>query len=239
MADESSYQLRKDLDMKKIIFIIMLFGLLYLQGCEEEPVVETPIPTPELICESNEEIVNGVCVIVLPPEEIALINALSNADDMTNYQMDIIIQNGFDLYDIIIEFDGEKSSFEMNLQKEYYERQLGVLYQYSPQGSQYAKTTVEDSSSDSYSFFKDFDPSWFTFSVDKYLLNMQNVADAQVFFEAAFPGSVLSNFELTIADDYISGMDFMLQVGEISYHLVFTISNIGTVDIVLPVVMEG
>ena len=219
--------------MRKIIFIAMLFGLFYLQGCEEEPVQET-----ELICGTNEENINGVCEIILEPEEIALRNALTYADDMMNYQMDIIIQNGFDLYDIILEFDGEKSSFEMNLQKEYFERQQGVLYQYSPAGSQYARTTVEESTSDTYQFFKDFDPSWFTFNTDKYLLNMENHDDVQLFFEEAFPGSVLSNFEMTITDNYISGMDFMLQVGEISYHLVFEISNVGTVDIVLPVVQE-
>jgi len=206
--------------MRKIIFIVMFFGLFYLQGCEKEPAEQTVIETE----------------IILEPEEIALRNALTNADGMSNYQMDIIIQNGFELYDIIIEFDDEKSSFEMNLKKEYFERQQGILYQYSPQGSQYARTTAEESSSDSYQFFKDFDPSWFTFSVDKYLLNMENHDDVQLFFEEAFPGSVLSSFELTITDDYISGMDFMLQVGEISYHLVFAISNVGTVDIVLPVV---
>jgi hypothetical protein len=217
--------------MRKIFFIIMLFGLFYLNGCEKEP-------EQELICGPNEENINGVCEIILEPEELALLNALTNADDMSNYQMDIIIQNGFDLYDIIILFDDEKSSFEMNLQKEYYERQQGILYRYTQQGSSYQKTTTEESSSDSYLFFKDFDPSWFTFNNNKYLLNIENLEDVQSFFEETFPGSILSNFEMTITSDFISGMDFMLQVGETSYHLVFHLSNIGTVDIVLPVV-EG
>lgn len=217
--------------MRKIFFIIMLFGLFYLNGCENEP-------EQELICGPNEENINGVCEIILEPEELALINALNNTNDISNYQMDIIIQNGFDLYDIVILFDDEKSSFEMNLQKEYYERQQGILYRYVQQGSTYQKTTTEESSSDFYLFFKDFDPSWFTFNNNKYLLNIENLDDVQSFFEGAFPGSVISNFEMTITDFSISGMDFMLQVGEISYHLVFQLSNIGTVDIVLPVV-EG
>ena len=67
--------------MRKIIFIAMLFGLFYLQGCEEEPVQET-----ELICGTNEENINGVCEIILEPEEIALRDALIYADDMSNYQ---------------------------------------------------------------------------------------------------------------------------------------------------------
>jgi len=204
--------------MRKLIWIAIFFGIFYLQGCEKEP-------EPELICGTNEENVNGVCETILEPEEIALRNALTYADDMSNYQMDIIIQ-----------FDDEKSSFEMNLQKEYFERFQGVLYQYAPAGSQYVKTAVEDSSSDAYAFFKDFDPSWFTYSTDKYLLNIENHDDVQLFFQSTFPGSVISNFEMFITDDYISKMDFMLQVGEINYHLVFEISNVGTVDIILPVV---
>jgi hypothetical protein len=229
-GSNSSFSIRKEINMRKIIFIVMLFGLFYLQGCEKEP-EET-----ELICKTNEENINGVCEIILEPEEIALRNALTYADDMSNYQMDITIQNGFELYDIIIEFDDDKSSFEMNLQKEYFEKQQGTLYHYSPAGSQYVKTTVTQNTSDTYQFFKDFEPSWFTYNTNKYLLNMENHEDVQLFFEEAFPGSILSNFEMTITDDYISGMDFMLQVGEISYHLVFEISNVGTVDIVLPVV---
>jgi len=215
--------------MRKFFFIVMFFGLFYLTGCEKDPI-------DELICNTNEENVNGVCETILEPEEIALRNALVYADEMSNYQMDIIIQNGFDLYDIIILFDDEKSSFEMNLEKDYYERIQGILYHYSPQGSLYEKKVTEVSSSESYLFFKAFDPSWFTYNTDKYLLNIENQDDVQVFFEETFPGSILSNFEMTISDDYISKMDFMLQVGEINYHLVFEISHVGTIDIVLPVV---
>ena len=84
------YYKERILTMRKIFFIIMLFGLFYLNGCENEP-------EQELICGPNEENINGVCEIILEPEEIALRDALIYADDMSNYQMDIIIQNGFDL----------------------------------------------------------------------------------------------------------------------------------------------
>jgi hypothetical protein len=213
--------------MRKVFFLVALFSLFFLQGCQDE--VE-----PTLQCGTNEENINGVCEIVLQPEELALINAIANADDLSNYQMDIRIQNGHDLYDIIIQFDNEKSSFEFDGQIDYYEQQGGTLYHYVPQGELYAKEMITTPENNEYNFFKAFEVDWFTYNNGKYLMNLQNQSQAQVFFNGSFPDSVLTGFEMTIDDDFISEMIFLLQVDEISYRFVIEFSNIGTIDIVLP-----
>ncbi|MCR3905403.1 MAG: hypothetical protein NUK62_00045 [Tenericutes bacterium] len=213
--------------MKKVFFLVALFSLLFLQSCQEEVI-------PTLQCGTNEENINGVCEIILQPEELALVNAIANADDISNYQMDITIQNGHDLYDMIIQFDSEKSSFEFDGQVEYYEQQGGTLYHYIPQGELYVKETVTTTGSNEYEFFKSFEVDWFTYNNGKYLMNLQNQSQAQLFFNDSFPDSELTGFEMTIENDFISEMVFLLQVGEISYRFVIEFSNIGTIDIVLP-----
>ncbi|MBU1144069.1 MAG: hypothetical protein KKH92_10575 [Firmicutes bacterium] len=219
--------------MKKVFYIFMLFGLFFLQGCQNEP-TESAVPT--LVCGTNEEIVDGVCKAIYEPEELALMNAIANISDMSNYKLDITIQNGFDLYDVVIEFDDEKSSFSFDGQKEYYENVGGVIDHYIQQGAVYAKESITEPQNGEYDFFKAFEVEWFTYNNGKYLLNLQNQDDAQVFFEESFPESELSGFEMTIANDYVSEMIFFLQVGEISYRFIVEFNSIGTVNIVLPTV---
>jgi hypothetical protein len=220
-------------NMKKVVYIFMLLGLFFLQGCQNEP-TEPSVPT--LVCGTNEEIVDGVCKAIYEPEELALMNAIAHIEEMSNYKLEITIQNGFDLYDVVIEFDDEKSSFTFDGQKEYYENSSGVIYHYIPQGSLYAKETITLPQNGEYDFFKAFEVDWFTYNNGKYLLNLQNQDDAQVFFEESFPDSELSGFEMTIVDDYVTEMIFLLLVGEISYRFIIELNSIGTVNIVLPTV---
>ena len=218
--------------MKKIVYIFMLLGLFSLQGCQDEG--ELSVPT--LICGINEEIVDGVCKAIYEPEELALMNAIANIEMMSNYKLDITIQNGFDLYYVVIEFDDEKSSFLFDNTKDYYEIKNGVISHYIEQGNTYSKEIITAQQNNEYDFFKAFQVSWFTYNNGKYLLNLQNQASLQAFFEPSFAGSELSSFEMTIVDNYISEMSFFLQVEEVSYRFVMEFSNIGTVDIVLPTV---
>jgi len=218
--------------MRKIFYIFIFLGLFFLQGCQDEG--EPSIPT--LICGTNEEIVDGVCKAIYEPEELALMNAIANIDEMSNYKLDITIQNGFELYDVMIEFDGDKSSFLFDGIKDYYEIKNGVINHYVQQGNTYSKETINTQQNSEYDFFKAFQVSWFTYNNGKYLLNLQNQASLQAFFEPSFAGSELSSFEMTIVDDYISEMSFFLQVEDISYRFIIEFNNIGTVDIVLPTV---
>ncbi|MDO9628857.1 MAG: hypothetical protein Q7I99_03060 [Acholeplasmataceae bacterium] len=217
--------------MRKIFYVIMLFGLFFIQACKGEETV--PI---EIVCGTNEENVDGVCQIIYLPEELALMNAIKNIETMKNYQLDITIQNGFELYDVVIQFDDEKSSFEFDGQKDYYELSSGTLYHYVPQGSIYAKQTLTQSQNSEYDFFKAFEIEWFTYNNGKYLMNLQNQGDAQIFFESSFPDSELSGFEMTIVDNHISEMIFFLLAGEINYRFIIEFNNIGTTNIVLPTV---
>jgi hypothetical protein len=226
------YICKKGKNMRKIFYIFMLLGLFFLQGCQDEG--EPSVPT--LVCGTNEEVVDGVCKAIYEPEELALMNAIDHIGEMSNYQLNITIQNGFELYDVVIEFDGEKSSFLFDGVKDYYEIKNGVISHYIQQGNIYTKETITSSQNSEYDFFKAFQVSWFTYNNGKYLLNLQNEASLQTFFESSFSGSELSSFEMTIVDDYISEMIFFLQVEEISYRFIIEFNNIGTVDIVLPTV---
>lgn len=219
--------------MKKVFYVFMLFGLFFLQGCQGEP-TEPVIPT--IVCGTNEELVEGVCEAIYEPEELALMNAIANFETMSNYKLDVTIQNGVLLYDAEIEFDDEKSSFLFDGQKEYFENVGGVIHHYIPQGEVYAKETITLDPLGEYDFFKAFEIEWFTYNNGKYFMNLQNQDEAQVFFEASFPESELSGFEMTIVDDYVTEMIFFLLAEEVNYRFIIEFNSIGTVNIVLPTV---
>ena len=219
--------------MKKVFYLFLLLGLFFIQGCQTEP-TEPVIPT--IVCGTNEELVDGVCEPLYEPEELALMNAIANIESMSNYKLDITIQNGFELYDVEIEFDDAVSSFLFDGAKEYFENVSGVIHHYIPQGELYTKETITLNPLGEYDFFKAFEIEWFTYNNGKYLLNLEFQDEAQVFFEESFPGSEFSGFEMTIVDDYVTEMIFFLLVEEISYRFIIEFNSIGSVNIVLPTV---
>lgn len=213
--------------MRKILFIFAMIGIFVFSACQKEE-EQDPIT-----CESYEELQNGVCVII--DAEAKLLNdTFNNLDTFDDYTLSVIIQNQMELYYITIEFDGNKSSFAIDDTKDYYSNNNGALEHYFKQGENYQKETISEPESGNFSFFYDLNADMFTPLDGKFYLNLQDSSVIEAFFETEFPGSTVSNFEMTIDDEQISGFVFDLSVGETNYHMVMTFTLIGETSITIP-----
>jgi len=217
--------------MRKILLAFALIGAVVFSACQKEP---TPIDIP-ITCNSYEELQNGVCVVV-DAEAKLLSDVFSNLDTFNDYTLDIIVQNQMELYNMTIEFDNNKSSFEIDGNKEYYMYNNGINEHYFKQGDSFQKESLSEPLSDNFLFFYHLDAEMFTSLDGKYYLNIQNNSDIEAFFEMEFPECTVQNFELTIEGEQISGMIFDLIAGEINYRMVMTFSLIGETSITIPVV---
>lgn len=215
--------------MRKILFVFAMVGVFVFSACQKE--IDPIVP---ITCKAYEESQNGICVVVDTKAKL-ISDVFSNIDTFHNYTLDIIVQNQSELYNMKIEFDDNKSSFEVDGKKDYY-MNSSVLEHYFMQGDQYQKEIMTQPLSENFLFFYNLDENMFTAIDDKYYLNLQNQSDVEAFFESEFPDSSASNFELTIEGEQISGIVFDLLVGEINYHIVMTFSLIGETSITIPVV---
>ena len=215
--------------MRKILFVFAMIGAFVFSACEKEPI---PIDIP-ITCESYEELQNGVCVIV-DAEAKLIIDVFSGLDTFNDYTLSIIVQNQMEIYDMTIELDGNKSSFEIDDNKEYYMNNNGVNERYFKQGDSYQKESLSEPFSDDFLFFYQLDADMFTAVDGKYYLNIQSYDHIEAFFETEFPDCVVQNFELTIENEHISELAFDLIVGEINYRMVMNFSLIGETSITIP-----
>ena len=214
--------------MKKIAFYIFFIALFVLSSCQNE--VTPPLPTP-LECGDDEIIVDGTCQKVKSDFE----KTFDATGDITNYTLTVNIQIVVDIYEIILEVDDDKSSFEIDGKKEYYEKTTSGYNHYYPVDASYRKESIDTPvDGETFHFFKDFEASWFQLVSSKYFLKSEYNDEVAAFFQEEFPGSTVSNLELIVGDTYFDTMIFDVTVGEAMYRFTMTLSAIGETTITLP-----
>lgn len=213
--------------MKKLVWYMFFITLLVLASCKQEEV-------PTVInCGDDEILVDGACQRVKSDFE----KTFDATDLMSNYTLSISIQQLADVYDMVLMVDGDKSSFTMGLETEYYEKQGNTIDRYYPVGEGYRKeNSAQSSTTQSFHFFKDLEASWFQVVSNRYFLKSEYNDEVAAFFQSEFPGSTVSNLELVVGETYFESIVFDVTVNSVMYRFTMTLSNVGQTTVTLPTV---
>jgi hypothetical protein len=220
--------------MKIIKWIFILTFVLSMMGCQDEPIIDDPLD-----CGENQEEVDGKCVIIDQDLE-DIKNALIETNDLTNYQIDVLIEYSEATieyaYEMTLSFDHQIARFEMGEDDVvYYEITSDQINQYTKQGNTYALETVDQVNG--YDFYQNLDPKWFSKIDDAYLLGSQYLENITDDIKTYFPEGSANNFKISLADGVINYFMFDILVDEeTTYHLTFTFSMIDQVSLELPTV---
>lgn len=208
---------------------MLVLSLFFFSACQDQVI------TPVITCGDDEILVDGVCQKIKSEFELIF----EATDLISSYTLDVKLQQQEHLYEMTLEVDGNKSSFAMNNQKEYYEKTNTGCKHYYPVGESYRiEEETCNAEGSSFHFFKDLEPSWFELVSQKYFMKSEFNDEVAVFFQTQFPGSTVSNLELIVGNTYIEGIICHVTVSDIMYQLSMTIKDIGQTSIVLPVVLE-
>jgi hypothetical protein len=138
---------------------------------------------------------------------------------------------------MVLMVDGDKSSFTMGLETEYYEKQGNTIDRYYPVGEGYRKeNSAQSSTTQSFHFFKDLEASWFQVVSNRYFLKSEYNDEVAAFFQSEFPGSTVSNLELVVGETYFESIVFDVTVNSVMYRFTMTLSNVGQTTVTLPTV---
>lgn len=214
--------------LKKIAYVILLITLFVFASCQQEqPTIIT--------CADDEILVEGVCEKIDVKTDFE--KTFDAMEDLDNYTLIVTIQQFATVYEIEMKVDDDKSSFMMDDQTHFYQKNGTQVDHYFPVGEGYRKETVNQSSQgQSFHFFNDLEASWFQEVSGKYFLNADYNDDVALFFQSEFPGSTVSNLELLVGDTHFSQIIFNVTVGEVMYQFTMTITAIGQTDVALPTV---
>ncbi len=209
--------------MKKFVFLALIMCLFILSSCEDQ----------EIECESDEQLVDGVCELIKTPFE----QTFDRMAVLENYTLEITVQQLADVYQMVLEVDQQKATFEMDGQKEYYVNQDGTCTFYYPVGEGYRFEVIPCGESEStYDFFHAFEASWFLEVSGKYFLKTEFYDEVAALFQSEIEGSTVANLELVLGETYFDAIIFDVIVGDLSYRFNMTFDLIGSTVITLPVV---
>lgn len=204
-------------------------------GSDGKEVIATRIVTVSeepLVCGDNQEIVNGECVIIDQDLE-DIKNALNKTILLTNYQMNVLITNGDDSYEMTLSFDENIALFEMGENDvTYYETTSTGINEYIKQGDMYVIQSVDQI--EGFSFYEALDPKWFTKTGDYFLLGSQHLSNISGMITDYFPDGAMNNFKVGLGETYLAYFKFDVLSGEETYQLTFTFDMIGEVALELP-----
>jgi hypothetical protein len=210
--------------MKKWIMSMFFICLFVFSACQNEQ-------TPPLQCGEDEIIVDGACQVVKTDFE----KAFDATAEINNYTLTVTIQQLEDLYEMTLRVDVDKSQFVMGDQVDYYEKtSTGYDHYFQIDGGFRKESVSEVVNTTGFHFFKDLEPSWFQLVSERHFLKTEYLDDVAAFFQASFPGSEVSNLELTIGDMYFDSMSFQVTVDSVMYQFTMTFSMIGETQVTLP-----
>lgn len=244
--------------MKKLL--IIGFALIFiLSGCKPTTTTECQ-PGQELIgkdcvdivvCDTDQIKVDGVCVDIVTCDEGYILEgdtcvvvdtrtdlekAFEQSIDIDNYTMNITVTEGIVTSHFTMQFDGNTSSFTVGGNTEYYERTLDVCTKVTIQAGTIISETIDclDDSDSRFQFFHGFEIEWFTETEDGYTITEGNYIFIDNFFRTTISQASVSDFVLTLEDDYFSTFDFIVTTPDTMYEMSIAFSNINDTVITIP-----
>lgn len=201
--------------MKKIIILVFIISVFFLQSCDKDKETDSNLPSEE---------------------ENILEIYFKGLESLDNFTLEIDVSYLHENYNIIVKSNTNKSSIQNENILEYFEKDGQKCYYYFKHSDGFSKELIPCSSESNQMslFFKSLKASWFSEHNQRYFLNFQNFKDVEPFFQSEFPNGKISNFEIIFTDELIDQMIFDLTVGTTTYQLTMTLKNINTTEIDLP-----
>lgn len=204
--------------MRKLNIVWLMLLLFVMAACQsvEDPTEEPTVPSD-------------------PTEVHPLSGAVDDFKALSNYTMHIELKQHHDVVSIIIQTDGQKASFQVDDEIEYLVKSGTNCERYFNTSSGYMKASNPcDTLSNDYRFLKNIQADWFSQHEGTYYLNIQNYTNIEPFFQQALPNASVTNFELVVEQEVITGFIFDVTVSSIIYNLTITLSHIGTTHVEVP-----
>ena len=171
-------------------------------------------------------------IIEVDPLEVAF----ANSQGMDNYQMDVTVTENNVTIHLILQFDGNVSSIQVNDTVEYFVQTGNVCSRITQQLGTVYEETVDCIAQDDtrFQFFHAFDLDWFDILGDHYMIAEGNYNALNNFFRTSIPGAVVSDFQLYLSEGYFSQFTFNINATESNYVFTIDFSNINELNIEVP-----
>lgn len=210
--------------MRKRMVILMLFLAITLSGCTNPETEPDPDPDPS-ICNEGELLIDEECKVLSGPE-IQLYHSINNTKMFSGYDMNVTLSNSLESVSLVIEVDDNTTIITIDSDRTITYLDNGVTCNIVEVflGSEIAYT--EDcQESEKYSFFREFEYSWFTLESGKYQLQENNYIDVENLLSGILADATIVNVSLSVQDGYISEIVLVAQINGDEYTIDMSISN--------------
>lgn len=207
--------------MKKYILICLwLLGGLALYGCNQNT---------RPICNDNESLIDGKCVINRTEFE----EKLYNTAQLTNVSIEWTVTLGEETSTSILKFDGLKSSVQAGNSTTFFETMGSTTYRYNPTASGYQRETIESNLNTQVYFFDTLKESDFTLLESRYLLNYGTHPSIEAFVRSYDDVATYANFELAV-DTFVTQIKLDIIVGDLVYKLTLNYYDFNQTTVEVP-----
>lgn len=195
--------------MKRIIVLLSFVGGLFLVACN-------PFAEPSTSLEK----------------------ALDHIREAKNYRVSIEVDMDFLTQYIDMQFAGDLVYYAYGDDEVYYERDGLRCFVYESIEGLYSRSEIvcDDVENESYGFYRTFSADWFELSGSTYHLRDNHHQDFATFFHQAFPHAEVEDAILTLTNDRLDTITFLLKVDDDTFTFNMTFSAFGQVDIKLPTI---
>ena len=204
--------------------------------CDDGFILDGDECVPEPIeCEDGYVLDGDECVLIDQTTELE--RAFDNTIDIDNYRMDVVVTEGVTTLNITLLFDGQSSSIEIGDDIEYFQKIDDVCYRVTEQLDNVITEEIDCIATEDtrFQFFHGFEIEWFEPNVDEdYVIVGGEFNYLSNFFRQTVPGAVVSDFVMTVSNDYFHTFTFDVTGDDGFYQFDITLSAIGTTTVDVP-----
>ncbi|MFP4177368.1 MAG: hypothetical protein ACLFTZ_01250 [Acholeplasmataceae bacterium] len=204
--------------MNRMYLVLLFLCLFLLASCDETPV-----------CDDDETLEDGACVPI-DDRTIALREAIETMQGLNSFRLSVELSRGEEQQTMDLAFDDDRSWFEVDDYREYYERTADGCFEYVPTTDGYLKESY-DCSHEPALFYLDFSSDMFTYIDQAYYLDYQHLDRVSAFFKTEMAGSTASNFVLTVADGYFDRFNLDVNHDGAIWNVTMAFSDFDSVEI--------
>lgn len=165
-------------------------------------------------------------------------SALDHVREARNYRVSIDIDMDFLTQHIDMRFAGDLVYYAYGDAVVYYERDGLRCYVYESLEGVYSRSEIvcDDAGNETYGFYRSFSADWFELEGSTYHLLNEHYQDFAAFFHQTMPQATVEDVVLTLKNDRLDTITFLLKVDEDTFTFSMTFSAYGQVDVTLPTV---
>lgn len=174
------------------------------------------------------------------PLEIAFESVINKTNNLKNYTLEISVVELVDeenyYHTILLEFVDNVTKLTASHIEEYYEVVGDKQYRYYQTVDGFAKEEINNSNYEAFLIYEDFTFDDFTYNevTEKYSLNPSDDHILDKFVNLFGEDGVILLFEMSLSDDYVEKMSFILNFADYAFNIEIEIINIDLTDVEVP-----